>query len=179
MQKENTELNAVVSNDSAREWIEERASVVAIDGKFAEVLPVGQSACKSCSSNSGCSTNAFAFFLSGKKSNMRILNALNAKVGDEVLIGIPSGALMMSTTLAYVIPLLFLLLGALFGQIVFSYNNGWNTEVGSMIFAGLGLLAGFVISSWFAKIVSLLERYQPVILSIGGHSIKPVSFRSL
>jgi len=178
MQKENTELGAVTSNDSAMEWIEERASVVAIDGEFAEVLPTGQSACKSCSSNSGCSTNAFAFFSFGKKSNMRVVNTLNAQAGDEVLIGIPSGTLLMSTALAYGIPLLVLLLAAFLGQVVFAYA-GLNAEVGSIIFGGLGFLLGFVLSSRLAKIASLFKRYQPVILSIDGQSVKPVLFRGL
>lgn len=178
MQKDNIELSAVTSNGSTMEWIEERASVVAIDGEFAEVLPVGKSACKSCSKNAGCSSSAFALFSSGAKSHMRVVNSVNAQAGDEVVIGIPSGTLMMSTALAYGIPLLLLLLAALFGQVAFSYA-GLNAEVGSIIFGGLGFLLGFVISSRLAKIASLFKRYQPVILSIDGHSVKPVSFRGL
>lgn len=179
MQKDHAELNKInASNTASQEWIEERAGVVGIDGEFAEVLPSGQSACKSCSSNSGCSTNAFSFFSSSKKSNMRVRNTLNAQAGDEVMIGIPPGTLLMSTVFAYGIPLLLLFLAAFVGQFVFTYVGG-NSEIGSMLFGGLGFLLGFVISSRLANIASLFKRYQPVILSINGQSVRPLSFKTL
>lgn len=179
MQKQNSELNAVASKASSVEWIEEQASVIAIDGDFAKVLPAGQSACSSCTKNSGCSTNAFAIFSTGKKSHLRVLNNLNAREGDEVVIGIPSGTLMMSTALAYGIPLLLLFVVAFLGQVIFS-AFGWNAEVGSIVLGGLGLLLGFIISSRLANLAFLFgKRYQPVILSVDGHSVKPVLFRGL
>ena len=121
--------------------IEETGKVVALDGKTAWVETQRTSACDSCSAKSGCGHSALSK-LGQKHVHMQAWNELILDIGDLVVVGVPEDILMKSSVLAYLMPLLGMLGGALIAD---------QLQAGDLLTAvsGLvGLLAGFLGLRW-------------------------------
>ena len=69
--------------------IEENGVVAATEGESAWVETSRQSACGSCSATKGCGTGSLSRFFAGRAHRVRVRNPVGAKVGDEVVVGIP------------------------------------------------------------------------------------------
>ena len=96
--------------------IEETAKIVELEGEFAWVETQRKSACGACAVNKGCGTATIAKVLGKKRTRVRAINRLNAKLGDEVVIGIQEQALVRGSIAVYAVPLVFLLLGGMLGE---------------------------------------------------------------
>jgi positive regulator of sigma E activity len=95
--------------------IEERAEVVACEGRFAWVQTQRASTCGSCAANKGCGTATLAKVLGQRRTRVRVLNDARAVAGEQVVIGLSEQALVRGALAVYLVPLLGLLGGALFG----------------------------------------------------------------
>jgi len=144
--------------------IEESGQVVEVQGEFAWIESERTSTCGGCAVRKGCGTSAIAKVLGQRRVRLRVLNRINASVGDNVVIGIAESGLVRGSLAVYAAPLLGLFTGALAGQLlgkqVFGMSSDW-LAIG-------GAISGFVAALiWLKRFSRRTEKdaaYQPVIL---------------
>ena len=144
--------------------IEEQGQVVEVQGEFAWIESERTSTCGSCAVRKGCGTSAIAKVLGQRRVRLRVLNRINARVGDNVVIGIAESGLLRGSLAVYAAPLLGLFAGALAGQLlassVFALSSDWPAIAGA--------LGGFVAAlAWLKQFSRDSEKdtaYQPVTL---------------
>jgi len=73
-------------------------------------------------------------------------NSLNAKVGDVARIGVPESSVMVSAVIAYLVPLLGLLAGALAAELIFQ------NDLAGIAGAFAGLTLGFCLAVFLSRI---------------------------
>lgn len=144
--------------------IEETALVVACEGRFAWVQTQRASTCGGCAANKGCGTAVLAKVLGQRRTRTRVLNELQAGVGEQVIIGLPEQALVRGALAVYLVPLLGLLGGALFGAYLAGPMLARHPDLFSIFFGGLGLAVGIGWLRYYAGSIREDVRYQPVIL---------------
>lgn len=151
--------------------VEERAFVVELEEGFAWVERERSSSCGSCAASKGCGTATLQKVMGNKRSRVRAINRAQAKVGDQVVIGLEEQALLRGSFLAYIMPLLLMFVGALLADMAFS------TE-GMTILGGIaGLASGFWLLLRLSGKVEQDERYQAVVLrSEAPHQVALVKF---
>ncbi|MBK1705737.1 SoxR reducing system RseC family protein [Halochromatium glycolicum] len=122
--------------------IEENAVVVAAEAGIIEVEIHRRASCNACSARSGCGVSLLDRVLGRRPQRLVLANKLDARVGDEVVIGIPEGALLKAAVAAYMLPLLGLLSGGIIGDLL--VNDASVGEalplLGGLIGLGIGLL---------------------------------------
>lgn len=116
--------------------IEEQVVVTSIDVDGVWVEGVQQSACGSCSAKAGCGKHAMSQL--GRKVSLWLPN-VDLEIGQQVVVGLPEGAILRSTLALYGIPLIFLLSGAIVGNAIFG-------ELGSIVFSVFFMMIGFKIA---------------------------------
>jgi sigma-E factor negative regulatory protein RseC len=125
--------------------LEMRAIVIQVQGDDASVQPVGSGGCGHCDSEGGCgSGNLSKMFCSSKPRQFKVRNEVNAKVGDEIQVSIPDGALFRGAMKMYVLPLILLLAGGVAG--VNLSSEVAMRDFYSVAGAVAGLLIGFVLA---------------------------------
>lgn len=142
--------------------IEETAHVVDTEGEYAWVETERRSSCGSCSAK-GCGTGALSKILGRRSQRLKVLNPVEAKPGDEVVLGIREQALLKGSVAVYIVPLLAMLGGALLGEGVAPQWQS-DAETLSMLFGLFGLAAGFFWLYHYNRGVSADERFMAVIL---------------
>lgn len=143
--------------------IKESGTVVKTEGRFAWVETQQKSACGSCASAEGCGTSSLASLFEREATSMRVPNAIGARVGQQVTLGLSESGLVRAAFLVYMIPLLGMILGGLLTQWAISGNEG-------LVIAAslLGFAAGLVFVRRKGSKLEDDPRYQPVMLSIDG-----------
>lgn len=122
----------------AVDQMQEEGLVRSLHGGLAQVESIQTEACAHCGAKGACHA------LGGEKT--RVVTALNdagAQVGDKVLLNMPRRAVLGASFLAYMVPVLGLLLGAVLGNSL-APSWGWDAQTGAVLL-GLGGLA----VSWF------------------------------
>lgn len=150
--------------------IEEQAEVVAREGRFAWVQTQRSSTCGACPVHKGCGTAALSRVLGQRRTRVRVLNEADAGVGEQVIIGLPEQALVRGALAVYLVPLLGLLGGALFGAHLAGRLLAEQPDLFSIFFGGLGLAMGIAWLRHHARSIGGDARYQPVIVRrFGAH----------
>ena len=138
--------------------VEEQAFVVDVEGEFVWVERERSSSCGGCAANKGCGTATLQKVMGNKRSRIRAINPIHAKVGDQVVVGLEEQALLRGSLLAYIMPLIMMFLGALLFEAFFASE-------GLTIFGGIaGLAAGFAVLMRLSAQVECDARYQAVVL---------------
>jgi sigma-E factor negative regulatory protein RseC len=120
-----------------------------------------RSACGGCAQSAGCGTAALAGLFSEKSQHVELELEMAERwktsvapepwrAGDAIWLGIDPRALLGAAVLAYLMPVILMLVGALLGA-------AWGTEVASVLLAGIGLLAGLGLGRrWLhGRVISL------------------------
>ncbi|MEJ2427273.1 MAG: SoxR reducing system RseC family protein [Candidatus Thiodiazotropha sp.] len=150
--------------------IEETARVVRVDGGFAVVETQQQAACGSCQSAGSCSTSVLSGLFKRHDNEMRVLNTLDVHPGERVIIGVQERALVKLSLLAYLMPLVGLIAGAIVADLWVRSLLMLHGEL-PQIFGGLsGLAGGFWILRQFSKAQHTNPEYQAVILRRTGQT---------
>ncbi|RXJ72308.1 transcriptional regulator [Veronia nyctiphanis] len=147
------------------------AEVVSYKNGCLLVRSTQQTSCGSCGSQSDCGTGIVSKALPAKTLDISIPSDKSLPVGTMVEIGMQENAMLKSALVVYVVPLLFLIVGAIFGQFVFvNLANGSEGAVvlSAFLFAGLGGFIARVLSLRFEQ----QPGYQPTLLRVLG---KPVN----
>lgn len=141
--------------------ITESGTVVAVEDDSLWVQTLRKSACDTCQSRSGCGQRLLS---SGNQQSGSLRVLLNKRpahafsIGDEVTIGIPEGVVAHSSLIAYLLPLIFLIAGALVADGI------WQREGITVLGAAAGLLSGAYVVRLFGRLKASDRRYQPVIV---------------
>jgi len=135
--------------------IDASGMITAIDGDYA-IVQMDETGCGRCHEQGGCGGNNIGKMFCNAPRTFRVLNPGHSAINDRVTIVIAEGTVRRSATLAYGLPLLALILGALTGTAL-------SGEIGAIIGALIGLLC-----SWLALYVAQLraspdQRTQPYI----------------
>lgn len=144
--------------------IEEKAQVIRVAGEFAWVHTQRESACGQCSAQKGCGTSVFSKLMGNKFVELKVMNPVNAEVGDSVILGLHESVLLKSAIVMYLMPLLTMFASALVAQSLLTDSGLQNLQFWIVSAALMGLVLGFVMARRFSKKRSNDERYQPVIL---------------
>ncbi len=122
--------------------IEERAVVVDVDQGQAILEIVRARPCGLCGQTRGCGISIWGRLLGHRANVFRADNQINARTGDQVVVGIDERALMASSLAAYGVPLFSLLIGAALGGSFASAPS--YADAYAFAGAGLGLLLGLL-----------------------------------
>jgi len=144
--------------------IEETGLVISVQGDLAEVEGQARSSCGSCAVKGTCGTSLLAHYFGRKQLLLRAHNSIGARPGERVVIGLSEGSLLEASVLAYLVPLLAMIGGAVAGVFVAERLVPAYTQLLSIV-AGLGgLVASLAWLVGFIRTKSLDERYRPRIL---------------
>lgn len=149
--------------------IEEQVIVTATTPEGAWVEGIQQSACGSCSAKAGCGQHTMSQL--GKKVTLWLpfdslqqsesglteerLKEERLKVGQQVVVGLPEGAILRSTLVLYGVPLLALVAGAILGHAF------WG-ELGSIFMSILFMAVGFKLAGRISD--NNKRQWQPQLL---------------
>ena len=117
--------------------IDAQGTITAVNGDTAEVL-MDETGCGRCHEEGGCGGHNIGKMLCASPRTFQVLNPGNSAVGDRVTVVIAEGAVRRSALLAYVVPLLALLVGALGGSALAG-------EFGAIAGAVSGLLGAWLV----------------------------------
>lgn len=129
--------------------------VRSVEDKFAYVNMEMHSACKSCGSKGFC-------FAGDKPILLKVINTLNAKVGDRVEIDVSSGVKLGSGFILFIIPVIFLIAGYAFGMYITESEN----ETGGIVGAVSGLILSFILQFILNRIFGKVDSFSPVMVKI-------------
>jgi sigma-E factor negative regulatory protein RseC len=118
--------------------IEEYAIVTNCSGTQATLEIERRTACGLCGQKRGCGNATWGKLLGHNSHAFTAENAVNAKVGDSVVVGIDEHAVLNSAFYMYVVPLIGLLLGTVLADYFFS------NQLYVILGAVLGLVLGFI-----------------------------------
>ena len=157
--------------------IEETATVVKCEGEFAWVEAQRQTTCGNCAANKGCGTSVLAKVVGKKVARMKAINKADAHVGDTVIVGMNEAALVKGSLAVYLLPLIFMMLFAVTGNVV-AVQMAWQTEPVVILFAMIGLVTAGLWLRGFTRRIQHDNEYQPVVLRrlptpfVAQHSIQ-------
>jgi len=144
--------------------IEESALVIACEEGFAIVETQAQAACGSCGSRTGCSTSVLSGLFKRRHNRLKVLNPIQATPGQQVVIGLQEQALVTFSLVAYLLPLLSMLLGAIVLQEAATHWQWQGGELTSIIGGLAGFAAGLFLMQRFSRRHTHDPSYQAVIL---------------
>ena len=126
--------------------IEESARVIAIDGNQLLLEAEIKTTCQSCSAKKGCGTGVLAEHVGRKMTHFQVENTLDARVGDEVIVGLSEQAMLNGSLLVYLFPLLSMIIAALLADALL--NPAWLSAWGLSgdLLTALAGLAGLVLA---------------------------------
>lgn len=135
--------------------IHETGTVMSVRQGEAWVQTIRESACQSCKARHGCGQKALAGLSSGQSRQIRVLNTLDARPGDQVTVAIEESALLKASLLVYALPLLLMVVVTALMGVVFPGQDG--LAIGAAL---AGLVAGLLLAGWYSRQDS--GRWQPV-----------------
>jgi len=150
--------------------LEETATVMETAEGKARVLAERKSACGHCSANTSCGTSVLSKYIGKRSMGMWVTDPLGVEQGEQVLIRLQEGGLLLGSLAVYLLPLVFLIGFAMLGDSL-ADNMAWDREGSAMLFALLGLLLSFTWLRRFNRRIADSDRYRPVIVKrLGGVS---------
>jgi sigma-E factor negative regulatory protein RseC len=136
--------------------------VIAVNGERLWVETESRSACSHCASSS-CTSSVVSRLSGIKRNRLELQNSLGARAGERVMIGIPDTLLVGASVWAYLVPLGFMLVLTVIGDVL-----GMHEMLQSLL-ALAGLASGFILVRWMTRREASRQRYTPQLLRIVGH----------
>lgn len=121
--------------------IEQEAIVAGIEGEHVYVELGAGGGCGRCHETGGCQSGILGQLFSSKPRQFRIPNRIGAMPGDRVLLRVAEGTPLRAALLTYLLPALFLLIGAAAGTVLGHDSDAW-AALGALIGLTIGVLAG-------------------------------------
>ncbi|MFC4258334.1 SoxR reducing system RseC family protein [Marinobacter lacisalsi] len=135
--------------------IHETGTVISISGNEAWVQTIRESACQTCKARHGCGQKALAGMTSGQSRQIRVVNTLGARPGDQVTVAIEESALLRASLLVYALPLLLMVVATALVGAILPGRDGM-----AIISAVMGLGVGLWLARWYS--IRDAGRWQPV-----------------
>ena len=141
--------------------LEQEATVIEAGQHRLLVETIARSSCAHCSSNQ-CSTSVIAGLFGLRRNLLQIENTLQAKPGDQVMIGIPDRVLVRASLWAYLLPLVTMLAAAI---TALALGLGSSSQA---LFALAGLVSGLVCVNRATRSRQRRRSFDPVLLRVIG-----------
>ena len=153
----------------------ETGRVVGIEPDGIWVETIRRSTCGTCSAQKGCGHGLLNRISEGKRGYVRALpgdqSVEDYKVDDQVLISIPEEVILRGSFIAYILPLLSMLAGAMAA----SHFLAGQQDVLSVAGAIGGLAVGFTLVRWHGIYHRQDPEFQPVLLRIDSSVVEAVT----
>ncbi len=146
--------------------IEEQARVVSVDEQYVWVETQRQSSCGHCSVKDGCGTQVLSKILGNKYTRVRCLNSLDARVGEDVIIGIEESALLTGSFLLYILPLIFMIVSGALAVTISRFLWPDFIDLFSVAASFSGLFMGLFFSRHYVQSAANQKNYEPVVIKI-------------
>ncbi len=137
--------------------LKETGTVIAVDHDGLWVETLKQSTCAKCAVKSGCGQQLMSK-LSPSSHSMTLVKAIFSEYsandvweeGDQVILGVNESALVLAALLAYGVPLVGLIVGALVGE---RFGFLQSNDMSSLFGAIVGLLCGGAVVKFHSRFV--------------------------
>jgi sigma-E factor negative regulatory protein RseC len=160
-----------MAESSNHSMLEETAQVIEVKDGLLIAETESRSGCNHCSSNS-CTTSVVAKLFGVKRNRLVMKNSIDARPGDQVLIGIPDQLLVKASLTAYLLPLTVMLLVTALGDLA-----GIDELLLSLL-ALTGLAVGFLTVRWISRNGSSQD-YEPRLLRLVSAGYQRVDMPTL
>lgn len=141
----------------------EQGRVVSVEGDVAFVEVIQQSSCQACSANKACGTKVLKGLFQTKRHYLKLpfshLDQAPCE-GDSVEIEIDEAALLKSSFLVYILPLVSLVAMALL------FDHWFHKELYSMFGAALGFVSALAVARYYASTQANSRQFQPTLSKI-------------
>lgn len=134
-----------------------RAVVLKLDGRIADV-EVESGGCGRCHEEGGCGGQQLTQMFCNGPKHYRVDNKIGAAIGDRVTVAIAPGSVRQTANLAYGVPLIALILGALVGGAIYG-------DPGAISGTVLGLIGALVYVRFYSASRSGKFTQRPYIIS--------------
>lgn len=121
------EIGLVVTADKDKLWIRTR----------------NKSTCDHCQTRDGCGVSLMERLLGKKRDHFLLPNTIDAKAGDTVILSVDERSLIKASLLAYLLPLMFMALGAVALNV--------KGDLFALAGAGVGLMFGFMLARMISR----------------------------
>ena len=153
----------------------ETGRVVGIETDGIWVETIRRSTCGTCSAQKGCGHGLLNRISEGKRGYVRALpgdqSVEDYKVDDQVLISIPEEVILRGSFIAYILPLLSMLTGAM----AVSHFFAGQPDLLAVVGAAGGLALGFILVRWHGIYHRQDPEFQPVLLRIDSPVVEAVT----
>ncbi|MGD2096522.1 MAG: SoxR reducing system RseC family protein [Desulfobacterales bacterium] len=138
----------------------EQGIVLQTDSETAWVKTTRSGACQGCTARNSCHTL-------GNSPDMEVkaINIAGAREGDRIVLSFETRSLLKATFLIYVFPIIFLVIGAVFGQMLSSLISV-NPSALSVLLGFAFFFAALRIMKVRANKMAAQNAYQPKITKI-------------
>ena len=143
--------------------IEETARVIGIEDNQLLLEAQTKTACNACEVKQGCGTSVMSKIVGRKFTHFRAPNTVNARVGDEVVVGLAEEAMLKGSVMVYLLPLLAMIGFALLADVLLAADAAARDllVLGSGLF---GFVAMLVISRRLLSSDANRSKLNPVVL---------------
>lgn len=143
--------------------LEETATVVEAAEGRAMVMAERKSSCGHCSANQTCGTSVLSNYVGKRSMGMWVIDPVGVKAGEQVIIRLQEGGLLLGSLTVYLLPLVLMIGFAMLGEGL-AGNLGWNHEASAIGFSGLGILISYGWLRRFNRRIANSDLYRPVIV---------------
>lgn len=121
------------------------------------IVEVGGEFCNSCLSKEKC------FFHRERDKLIEVENKVNASPGDFVLLEIPPKNYILSTFVIYIIPIIFMFIGAILGEYYFKKIFYRGVNISSIIFSFLFLIIALFVTKILQRFIFFRPKIEEII----------------
>lgn len=140
----------------------EQGIVLRTDTEAAWVKTTRSSACQGCTARNSCHTLS-----NSQDMEVKALNIAGAREGDRIVLSFETRSLLKATFLIYVFPIIFLIVGAVFGQMLAALIS-INPSAPSVLLGFAFFFVALRIMKARANKMAAQNAYQPKIIKILG-----------
>jgi len=130
--------------------IEQQGQIVSISQDSVAVRLGGNPGCPACDAGKGCGAGIFGRLLNRKPVVLDLIDGLDSRVGQSVIVGLPETLLLRLVYRLYLLPLLGGLAGAALGHYITLRNGAGDAIVDGVALLG-AILAGLIVLIWNRK----------------------------
>lgn len=143
--------------------IEERARVIAIEDGQLLLEAQTSSACHACAVKHGCGTSVLSKWLGRKFTRFQAPNTVDARVGDEVVVGLAEDAMLKGSLMVYLLPLLAMIGAALLAESLIPVDTA-RRDLWVLVAAAAGFALMLAVSRGLLSTRGSRKALTPVVL---------------
>ena len=138
----------------------EEGTITKVAGNKAWVMVTRSTMCEGCHNKSACHTLG-----GGKDVETQAINSVFGKVGDRVLLRISSSSVIKAAFLVYLLPIIALIVGSLWGMRL-GERYAFDPELGAVMMGASSFIVAFLIVYLYGKSKSDDKNYMPEVIKI-------------